>query len=94
MSTYEAFYGKFERNIMGFTATGVLVQAIVGGIAAMYVLMNGTSIRQMMQLFVVVACCMIFNGAVLSQQKPRVVYNLLIVSLVANFIITMINLIW
>ncbi len=94
MSTYESVYGKFERNIMGCTATGILVQSIIGSIAAMYVLMHGTSIRQMVQLFFVVSSCMIFNGAVLSQQKPRTVYNILIGSLVINVIIAIINIAW
>jgi len=91
MSTYQKVYGRFERDFMGCTTIGVLVQSIVGSISAMYVLMHGTGIGQMIQLFAVVACCMVYNGSVLSQQKPKKIFNCLLVSLTVNTLIAMCN---
>jgi hypothetical protein len=92
MSTYQFFYNRFQRDFFGCTTTGVLVQSIVGAISAMYVLMHGTSTAQMMQLFCVVACCMLYNGAVLSQQKPKTIFNILLISITVNTLIAVINL--
>lgn len=69
----------------------VLVSSCVGGIAAMAVLMNGTSPVQMIQLFLVVVGAIGFNGTILSQQTPRVIYNFLIGSLTMNILIAVIN---
>ena len=93
MNTYGKLYGKFERDFMGCTTTGVLVQSIVGAIAAMYVLMHGTTPMQMIQLFFVVGSCMMYNGSVLSQQKPKVIFNILLVSITINIIIAVLNII-
>lgn len=92
MNTYNRLYSKFEMDFFGCLTTGVLVQSIIGGIAAMYVLTNGTSPGQMVQLFLVVAGCMVYNGAVLAAQKPKVIFNLLIVSLTISVAMITINL--
>ena len=91
MSTYQKYYGTFERSYMGFTTISVMIQSIIGGIAAMAVLMHGNSLGQMFQLFLVVCGCVMFNGAVLSQQKPKVVFNILIMSFITCTIIAIIN---
>ena len=91
MSTYARVFGEFEQSFMGATTVAVLAQSCLGGIAAMAVLMNGTSVGQMIQLFMVVCCCIGFNGAVLSQQKPKVVFNILIVGVIVNVILATVN---
>lgn len=91
MTTYQKLYSKFEEDFIACTTTGVLVQSIVGAIAAMYVLKHGTSPLYMFELFIVVACSMTYNGAVLSQQTPKTTFNILMVSLLVNTIIAAIN---
>lgn len=91
MSTYSKYLDRFEHGLFANVSIGVLVQSCVGGIAAMAVLMNGTSLFQMIQLFLVVALCIGFNGAVLSQQKPKTMYNLLIASIALNTLIALVN---
>ncbi len=91
MSTYQKVYGGFERSFMGVTTIAVLVQSCLGGIAAMAVLMNGTSFIQMLQLFMVVCACIGFNGAVLSQQKPKVTFNILVGGVIVNIILAAVN---
>ncbi len=91
MSTYENLYEKFESGFFASSSIGVLVQSCVGGIAAMAVLMHGNGLIQMFQLFIVVTCGIGYNGAILSQQKPRTVYNLLIASIVVNTLLAVFN---
>lgn len=91
MSTYEKFYEQFEYGLMGGIALGILASSCLGGIAAMAVLQNGTSLLQMFQLVLVVGFAMVFNGAVLSQQKPRTIYNALLLSVGMNTLLAIIN---
>ncbi len=91
MSTYEKYYERFEKGLFASVSMGVLVSSCVGGIAAMAVLMNGTSLFQMVQLFLVVAGAIGFNGTILSQQPARTIYNFLIVSLTVNVLIATLN---
>jgi hypothetical protein len=92
MSTYQKLYATFEKDFFGCLTMGVLLQSIVGGIAAMYVLTNGTSPMQMVQLFVVVAVSMGYNGAVMAQRPPKVVFNALLLSLSVNTLLIVANL--
>lgn len=91
MSTYEKFYGEFERMFFANCAITVLVQSCMGGIAAMAVLMNGTGLLQMSQLFMVVILSIGFNGTILSQQKPKVIYNAFLISFSVNLLLAVIN---
>ncbi len=91
MSTYERYYQRFEGGLFAGVSVGVLVSSIVGGIAAMAVLLNGTSLVQMAQLFLVVVAAIGFNGSVLSQQPARVIYNFLIASVAVNTLIAIVN---
>ncbi len=91
MITYNKVYEDFEKSFIGVTTIGVLVQSILGGIAAMAILTNGNNLVQMFQLFLVVCACLCFNGAVLSQQKPKLTFNILIVGIFVNVLLATIN---
>ena len=91
MITYNKVYQDFEKSFIGVTTIGVLVQSILGGIAAMAVLTHGNNFVQMAQLFLVVCACLCFNGAVLSQQKPKVTFNILIIGILVNVALATIN---
>ncbi|OYU79913.1 MAG: hypothetical protein CFE23_11700 [Flavobacterium sp. BFFFF1] len=91
MSTYENVFSKFEQGFLGSCALGILVQSCAGGIAAMAILENGNGLIQMIQLFLVVIVCLAFNGAVISVQKHKTIFNLLIVGLLSCAAIAAIN---
>ena len=91
MITYQKIYSQFESVFFASCTIGILVSSCIGGITAMAVLQNGTNPLQIFELALVVAFAMAFNGSVLSQQKPKIVFNLLILSLVMNTILTAIN---
>ena len=91
MKTYEKYLEEFESMFFANCAITVLVQSCVGGIAAMAVLRNGTGLVQMMQLFVVVIISIGFNGTILSQQKPKVVYNAFLLAVTINTVLAIAN---
>jgi len=91
MSTYEKYFGEFEKMFFANCAITVLVQSCLGGIAAMAVLMNGTGLMQMLQLFLVVILSIGFNGTILSTQKPKIVYNAFIIAATVNLLLAVIN---
>jgi hypothetical protein len=91
MSTYEKYFEEFENMFFANCAITVLVQSCVGGIAAMAILMNGTGLMQMVQLFFVVILSIGFNGTILSQQKPKVIYNAFLLALTVNIVLAVIN---
>lgn len=93
MGFYQETLKNYEEGFFANVAVGVIAQSCLGAVAAMYILQNGTSFPQMIQLFLAVAACMLYNGAVLSTQKPKVVLNTLIISVVINTILTIANMI-
>lgn len=93
MSVYQKYYQVFEKGFIGYSTMGILSQSCMGSAAAMAILQNGTNLWGMVQLFFVVASCMTFNGAVLSQQKPRLVFNILLWSISVSVLVIAINII-
>ena len=91
MSVYHKYFEVFERGFIGYCTLGILAQSCLGSIAAMSILQNGTSFANMFQLFLVVVSCMAFNGAVLAQQKPKVVFNILIWSMLLSIVLSAVN---
>lgn len=92
MTVYENVYHRFEKGFLGSCALGILVQSAIGGITAMAILENGNGWFQMVQLFLIVIACIAFNGSIISVQKPKVVFNLLIGS--ALLCVTLATLNW
>jgi hypothetical protein len=76
---------------MGSAAMAVIGQSCLGGAAAMYVLANGTSILQMIQLTIIVLACIFVNTSILAQMKHKVVFNLLITSSILSVLLILIN---
>lgn len=91
MKTYQNYFHQFEQGFFASCSLGILLSSCIGGIAAMAVLENGTSPLQIFQLFLVIVASMSFNGAILSQQPAKVVFNLLLMSVSVNTILAVIN---
>lgn len=92
MGIYQRSLGRIQEGIFGFVAGAVLAQSCIGSVAAMLILQNGESTSQMIQLFLVVAVTMSFNGAVLSNQKSNILLNALMISVSVNVVLAAINL--
>ncbi len=91
MKIYNALYKDFEELYVGYSAVAIILSTCMGAAAAMVILMNGHDLVQMLQLFLVVAVCMIYMTTVLAQLKPKFVFNTLIVSLLVSSILLLIN---
>nr|WP_294936157.1 hypothetical protein [uncultured Flavobacterium sp.] len=91
MTLYQKTLQDFTRGYMGFATLAIIGQSCLGGAAAMYILQNGTSLRQMVQLAMVVFACSIVNGAILAQQKPKLVFNLIITSVFISILMIVLN---
>ena len=91
MGLYQESLRSYEEGFFANIAIGVIAQSCLGAVAAMYILQNGTGLLQMFQLLLAVSACMVYNGAVLSTQKPKVVFNTLIISIVLNTILAIVN---
>ncbi|NMH27129.1 hypothetical protein [Flavobacterium silvaticum] len=88
---YEIVYRQFEKGFLGSCALTVLLQSCVGGISAMAVLHNGNSLPQMIQLFLVVTSSLAVNGAIISVQPPKTVFNLLLLGQLTCIVLGIVN---
>ncbi|WP_129748502.1 hypothetical protein [Flavobacterium anhuiense] len=91
MTLYQTTFDIFNRNYMGSAAMAVIGQSCLGGAAAMYVLANGTSIPQMIQLGIIVLACVFANTSILAQMKHKVVFNLIMLSATLSLFFILLN---
>ncbi|MDC8005202.1 hypothetical protein POV27_14165 [Aureisphaera galaxeae] len=81
----KAFYNKlssdWNENFMLYAALSIIASTCLGSMAVMAIFTHGNTLFQMLQIFLVVAVCNALLASILSVQKPKVVLNLLIVSL-------------
>jgi hypothetical protein len=80
MTLYQTTFDIFNKNYMGSAAMAVIAQSCLGGAAAMYVLSNGTTVTQMIQLGIIVLACVFANTSILAQMKHKVIFNLILIS--------------
>ena len=91
MRLYNTLYKDFEELFVGYSAVAIILSSCLGAASAMVILMNGHDLVQMLQLFLVVAVCMIYMVSVLAQMKAKFVFNTLILSLVVSSLLLLIN---
>ncbi|GAA3510764.1 hypothetical protein GCM10022393_25450 [Aquimarina addita] len=72
-------------------ALAIIGQSCLGSVAVMFTLMNGNSFLEMFQLFIITCMCMTYNAAILSQQKAKWSFNILIASILSSIIIMIFN---
>ncbi|WP_350292880.1 hypothetical protein [uncultured Croceitalea sp.] len=91
MELYLKSLREFKSGERGYSTIFIIIQSCLGSIAAMYILINGTSIFQMLQLFMVTIICMIFNASILAQLRSKLVFNLFFISLIVSTLVLVIN---
>jgi len=91
MTLYQKTFQEFEEGYLGFTTLAIIGQSCLGGAAAMYILQNGVSLFQMIQLALVVLACSFANGAILAQQKHKLVFDLIGISVVISVLMITLN---
>ncbi len=94
MTLYNKLNADFTENFIGNTALAMIVSTCIGSIAVMFTLMNGHGLAQMAMVFTTVVVCSIHNASILTLQKPKVVFNLLSLSILVNVLLIMLNLLF
>ncbi len=87
MTTLAKFQKDYTQNIIGYSVIGMLASTCLGSVAVMASLMHGNGFLQMFLVFITVAICSAHNAAILTLQKPSLIYRLLIASVLINFAI-------
>lgn len=91
MTLYQKALGDFQQSYVGFAALVIIGQSCLGGAAAMYILENGTSLLQMIQLGMVVITCTLVNVGILAQLTPKTVFNMTIFSALLSLTMIALN---
>lgn len=92
MSLYTQYYNEFKNKYTMYIPLTIILQSCVGGIAAMYILMNGLhTISGLVQLFLCVILTSFYNAAILAQLREKWVFNMLILSLLINMLFIVFN---
>jgi len=89
---YRNLLTEFKDMYYTYATLGIIASSCIGSVAAMLVLMSGTGILQMIELFLVVSVAMWFNATVLAQLNPKIVLNSLMVSVLFSILIILIHL--
>ncbi|WP_298541358.1 hypothetical protein [uncultured Aquimarina sp.] len=87
MTLYAKINADFSENYIGYSALAIIASTCLGSIAIMTTLFDGNGFIQMFLVFLTVAVCNAHNAAILTVQKPKLVLDLLIVSLAVNSLI-------
>lgn len=91
MTLYNNTFENFNKNYIGSATMAVIGQSCLGAAAAMYILSNGTSIGQMIQLAIIVFASIFANTSILAQMKHKVVFNLIITSAFFSVLFIILN---
>ncbi len=83
---------EFEKDLYMYIPLTIILQSCLGSIAAMLILMQGTTLSSGIQLTICVVTCMVYNAALLAQLKASISFWLLIISLVVNSLLVIVNL--
>jgi hypothetical protein len=91
MKIYQKVLTDFEENYLGYIPLLMIGQSCIGSAAVMFILQNEKSVIQIIQLALVVFACMTTNVAVLSQQKPKFVFNFTIFTVLVSITLISVN---
>lgn len=93
MTTYSQLSQEFSKNHIGYSTLGIILSTCLGSIAIMSTLIHGNGFVPMLFVFITVVLCSAHNAAILTVQKPSLIFNLLTASTVVNVLIISFNII-
>jgi len=92
MTLYTRYYEEFHDKYTMYIPLTIILQSCLGGIAAMYILINGLdTISSLIQLGLCVIVTSVYNAAILAQLRDKWVFNILLLSLLMSTIFIIIN---
>ncbi|MEO8533627.1 MAG: hypothetical protein ABI441_07750 [Flavobacterium sp.] len=91
MTLYTTTLENFNKSYIGSATMAIIGQSCLGAVAAMFVLANGTSLTQMIQLAIIVFTNIFANTSILAQMSHKTVFNLIITSVFFSTLFIIIN---
>lgn len=91
VTLYSKINEDFTENYLSLSALSIILSTCLGSVAVMLSLFHGNGFLPMFLVFLSVAGCGAHLVAFLTVQKPRMVLNLLIFSLVLNTLLIIVN---
>jgi len=91
MGLYNKVFNIFEKNFLMYAMFGVLISSSLGAVGAMLAFHSSEGIAEMIQVALLVIGCCGFTAALLGGQKPKVVFNWLLISMLISTIIVIIQ---
>ena len=88
---YNYLLEEFRTTYFAMIPLSIIFQSCLGSIAAMVVLMNYPSATSFVELMACVVICMAYNAAILAQLSVKIVFNLLIATLIINTFLILLN---
>lgn len=92
-SVYNSLLKQYSDDFYMYIPLSIIFQSCLGSIAAMLILMQGTSVLTFIELMLSVVLCMAYNGALMAQLNVKISFLLLFFSLVINTLLILVNLI-
>ncbi|WP_353778629.1 hypothetical protein [Winogradskyella sp. 3972H.M.0a.05] len=94
MNYYSKFLQDFKSRYTIYIPLTIILQSCIGSVAAMYILMNSANGTFLFfELTICVVLSMSYNAAVLAQLNYKMVFNLLVASILGNILLIAINLV-
>ena len=87
MATLSHIKNDFEKNISGYSSLGIVLSTCLGGISILYILSIGNGLFPMALVLLAVTVCSAHNAAILTVQKPSLIFRLLVLSTVVNLLL-------
>lgn len=91
MTLYTKGFEDFKEHLTLYVPLSIIFQSCLGSIASMFILMNSHPTFHFLDLTLVVSFAMAYNGALYAQLKPKVLFNLLIVTILVHSTFLIIN---
>ncbi|MEM9142645.1 MAG: hypothetical protein AAGA86_06630 [Bacteroidota bacterium] len=92
MSTlYFKLNKDWKEHFMLYASVAIIVSTCLGGLAIFSVFQNGRGVIQFIEVMFVVVPCVAVLASILTVQKPKVVLNMFLISLIVCFLISVVN---
>lgn len=93
MTLYNKGLDDFTDHMTLYIPLSIIFQSCLGSVAAMFILMASKPTFHFLDLTLVVSFAMAYNGALYAQMKPKVVFNLLLLTVLVHITFLILNLV-
>ncbi|MEO8773299.1 MAG: hypothetical protein ABI263_10160 [Gelidibacter sp.] len=93
MTLYTKGLEDFKEHLTLYVPLSIIFQSCLGSVAAMFILKNSFHSFRFIDLILVVSFAMAYNGSLYAQLKPKVIYNLLIATILVHTTFLIINMV-